>query len=96
MAKRPSAFTFANVAETLTLAPSDTVDFVNDSTNNPDAWDYFFMYTTAAGNVTFVDLKGVVRLLTAVPAFTMIPLPMKRVNLTATTSTGIACIPKGY
>lgn len=96
MGKKPSAFTFANIAESLTLVTSDTVNFVNDATNNPDGWDYFYYYVTTTGNITFIDSKGVLRLLTAVPAFTVIPIPMIRVNTTATTAVGLALIPKGY
>ncbi len=94
MPVRPAPFTFANVGDVRTIATSDTVNFVDDVTNNPLGYTYLFYYVTTAGNISFQDTNDVARTLTAVPVFTIIPVPMKRVNTTSTTAAGIAIIPK--
>lgn len=45
------------------------------------------LYVTATGDVSFLDMEGNTVALTAVPAFTTIPIAAVRVNSTGTTAT---------
>jgi len=45
------------------------------------------LYVTVAGNLSFLDMEANVVTLTAVPAFTVIPIACVRVNSTGTTAT---------
>lgn len=94
--KKPAAFTFANVTETIVLVNHDTNNAVDDSTNNPDKWEYFYPFVITTGNFALVDTKQKVIQLSGVPANTVIPIPCIRINTTNTTGTAIGLIPTRY
>lgn len=60
------------------IAPSDSVNLANYARA---------LYVTVTGNVSFLDMEGNTVSLTAVPAFTVIPIACARVNSTGTTAT---------
>lgn len=87
-------FTGFNAEDTCTIAPSDTVNFKDDATNNPRQYPYFWFYTLTTGNIDFIDLSGNLRTLTGIAANVVVQIPMRRANQTNTTATGLALIPK--
>jgi hypothetical protein len=84
--------------DAILIAPSQTVNIVSDATNNPLAYPVANgLQVVAAGNAVVVvatPSTGAERLLTftALPVGTIIPFPVKRVNLTGTTATLIGLI----
>lgn len=94
MGKRPAPFIYAN-SFALTQSASDTVDFVNDSTKNDEAYEYFYPYSTAVLTFTGVTADGDTITLTSVPAFTIIPIAMRRINASLLTGTFLCLVPKG-
>jgi hypothetical protein len=48
------------------------------------------LYVIVAGNVSFIDMNGVTHSLLAVPAFTRIPIQVRRVRATGTAATVLA------
>jgi hypothetical protein len=64
----------------LAVTPSDTVDIVGPCIG---------FYVGGTGNVVAVNMDDTTALLTAVPAGTIIPSVIKRINTTNTTATAI-------
>lgn len=60
------------------ISPSDTVAITGGARA---------LWVVATGNLSFLDVEGNTVALTAVPAFTVIPVGAQRVNLTGTTAT---------
>ena len=65
------------------LTPSDTVDLTNLTKA---------LYVGGAGNLVAVSISGEVVTFTAVPAGTVLPIRVKRVNATGTTATAIVAL----
>lgn len=94
VAKIPAPFTFANTGRAYAQTTSDTVLWEDSAAANPDGWKYFFIYTLAAFTATIVyNSQGDTITLTSVPAFTVIPIPCYRVNVTALTGTFLCLVP---
>lgn len=60
------------------VTPSDSVAIVGSARS---------LWVVAAGDLSFLDIEGNTVALTAVPAFTVIPVGAQRVNATGTTAT---------
>lgn len=71
-------------AGAVAVVPSNTVDLVDTAHGG--------LYVTATGNIVFHDFFGNTVTLTAVPAFTRIPIVASRVLATGTTATVLALV----
>lgn len=78
-----------NYVDWFTVSPSDSVNIVDDSTNNPKGYQLpCAIYATGAGNIVCVSSSGVVKTF-AMTAGQILPLAPLRVNSTSTTATGL-------
>jgi hypothetical protein len=66
------------------VTPSDVTNIAGGPT--------FGLYVGGAGNVTAVMLSGEVVLFTAVPAGSLLPIQVTRVNATGTTATAMVAL----
>jgi len=87
MAKKIPPFVQAD--EWFTIAPSDTVNFVDDTSNNPTAYSCASIYVGTSGDIALVSPNGVVKTFKNVPSGTFMPVVCKRVNATNTTATDL-------
>jgi hypothetical protein len=72
-----------------TVAPSDTVDFKDDTTNNTSAYPIAAVWVGTGGDIALVSPVGNVKTFKNVPNGTMLPFICKRVNNTNTTASNI-------
>lgn len=75
----PSRDTSGPALGSRAVTPSDTVDIVGGPARA--------LWVVVAGNLSFVDAEGNTVNLTAVPAFTVVPVAATRVRATGTTAT---------
>lgn len=78
---------FLQADDWFTIAPSNTVDFKDDSTNNPNGYTIASIFVGGAGNVELVSPNGTVKVFTGIAAGTFLPVIAKRVNAANTTAT---------
>jgi hypothetical protein len=78
---------FLQADDWFTIAPSDTVNFVDDTTNNPSGYKIAAIFVGGAGNVSITSPSGTTKTFTGIAAGTFLPVVGVRVNLTNTTAT---------
>jgi len=74
---------YGPAADAVAVTPSDSVNLTVFGRA---------LYVGVGGNITVVMLAGTVVLFTAVPAGTVLPIRVRRVNATGTTATSIVSI----
>lgn len=79
----PSNNPSAPAASYAAITPSDTVDLTYLTR---------FVYVGGAGNVVAIDRDGNAVTFTAVPAGTVLPIRVKRINSTNTTATALVAL----
>lgn len=78
---------FLQAEDWFTIAPSDTVLFKDDATNNPNAYPLAAIFVGGAGNVSVTSAFGTTKVFTGIAAGTFLPVVGVRVNATNTTAT---------
>lgn len=74
-------------ASTVAVTASNTVDITQLNGEYPRA-----LWVGGAGNVAVVTPDGVANTITGVPAGTLLPIQVRRVNSTSTTATSMVAI----
>jgi len=89
-------FPFEQADDAFVISPSDTVNFVADSTNNPNAYTLADIYVGGTGDVA-VMFPGATtsKVFKAVPAGTRLRVTAVRVNATLTTATNLLGLVSG-
>lgn len=80
---------FFQADDWFTIAPSDTVNFADDTSNNPKAYPLAAIFVGTGGNITLVSGSGVAKTFLNVPSGTFMPCLAKRVNNTNTAAADI-------
>ena len=82
------AFPTANGKDHFTIVPNNTVNFVDDVTNNPNGYKFAAIYVGVSGDISVVSLRGVTKVYKNVPVGFM-PIAAIRVNATGTNATDL-------
>lgn len=82
---------FIQADDWFTISPSDSVNFVDDATNNPQSYSVASIYVgdATAVNIAVVSPKGTVKTFSNVQPGQFLPILAKRINATNTTATNL-------